>query len=122
MCQIAWTCGSRAAAQTDNLPRLLILGVGYSNTMLQHLVDKDTIVQFRYTYLFLIQSWFSNPRTHVNSDWKRIGQKYTKDFNNKKFGKQFSFCTCILPDYMSHESSKEFRKNSLLKTQKLVSF
>ena len=45
---------------------------------------------------------------YVNSDRKRIGQKYTKDFKNKKFRKQFHFLTCILPDYVFHESLKEF--------------
>ena len=31
---------------------------------------------------------------------------------NEKFKKQFYFSTFILPDYVSHESSKEFWKNS----------
>ena len=48
----------------------------------------------------------------INSDRKRIGQKYTKDFVNKKLSKQFYSFTCILPDYVSHESPKEFWKNS----------
>ena len=49
---------------------------------------------------------------YINSDRKWIGQKYTKDFSNKMFRKKFGFLTCILPDYLSHESPKEFWKNS----------
>ena len=33
-------------------------------------------------------------------------------FINQKFRKLILFFTCILPDYVSHESSKEFWKNS----------
>ena len=31
---------------------------------------------------------------------------------SEKFIKQFYLFTCILPDYVSHDSSKEFWKNS----------
>ena len=36
----------------------------------------------------------------------------SKNFINGKFKKWFYFLTCISPDYVSHESSKEFWKNS----------
>ena len=48
----------------------------------------------------------------VNSDRKWMRQKYLQDFSNEKFRKQFYFFTCILPDYVSHESLKEFWRNS----------
>ena len=36
----------------------------------------------------------------------------SKKVISKKFRKWFHSCTCILPDYVSDESSKEFWKNS----------
>ena len=42
-------------------------------------------------------------------------KKHKSIFKNviiEKFRKQFYFLTCILPDYVGHESSKFFRKNS----------
>ena len=48
----------------------------------------------------------------LNSDRKRIGQKvYSKIILIKRLGNSF-ILTCILPDYVGHESSKEFWKNS----------
>jgi hypothetical protein len=44
----------------------------------------------------------------INSNQKRIKQKYIQNFINKKFRKQFHFLTCILPDYVSHESLNFF--------------
>ena len=38
-----------------------------------------------------------------------------KNFINEKFRKWFYFFTCILPDYVPHESFKEFWKNSHFK-------
>ena len=35
-----------------------------------------------------------------------------KNCINEKFRKQLYFLTCILPDYMFHESPKEFWKNN----------
>ena len=44
---------------------------------------------------------------HQNRDKSK-----SKNFINGKFKKWFYFLTCISPDYVSHESSKEFWKNS----------
>ena len=49
---------------------------------------------------------------NLNSDSKRKAQKYIQNFISKKFRKQFYFLTCILPDYVVHESLKEFWQNS----------
>ena len=35
-----------------------------------------------------------------------------KNFINEKFKKRFYFSTCILPDFVSYESPKEFVRNS----------
>ena len=35
-------------------------------------------------------------------------QKYIKHFISEKFRKQFYFFTCILPDYVAHDITKEF--------------
>ena len=59
-----------------------------------------------------LHKWMSTWRFIVNSDQKWIGQKHLTEFINEKFRKPFSFFTCILPDYLSHESLKEFWKNS----------
>ena len=40
----------------------------------------------------------------------------------EKFRKWFYFFTCILRDYVPHESSKELKKIVIFKTQELVSF
>ena len=48
----------------------------------------------------------------VNSDSKRKAQNYIQNFVSKKFRKQFYFLTCILPNYVFHESLKEFWQNS----------
>ena len=48
----------------------------------------------------------------INSDSKRKTQNYIQNFVSKKFRKQFYFLTCILPDYVFHESLKEFWQNS----------
>ena len=61
-------------------------------------------------------SSFSQPifclRPYLNSDRKWIWQKYLRNFFNEKFRKQFHLFTCILPDYVGHESLKAFWKNS----------
>ena len=48
----------------------------------------------------------------VNSDSKWKAQNYIQNFISKKFRKQFYFLTCILPDYVFHETGKEFWQNS----------
>ena len=49
-------------------------------------------------------------------NWRLIGNENDKSFFKnviiKKFKKQFHFFICILPDHLSHKSSKEFWKNS----------
>jgi uncharacterized protein with PIN domain len=42
----------------------------------------------------------------------KMTKVFFKNFINKEFKKQFYFFICILPDYLSHKSSKEFWKNS----------
>ena len=49
---------------------------------------------------------------YVKTDWKRKRQKFFNKFISEKFKKQFHFFTCTLPNYVSHESYKEFWKNS----------
>ena len=49
---------------------------------------------------------------HVKTDRKWKAQKYINIFNYEKFRNRFKFFTCIFPDYMGHESSIEFWKNS----------
>ena len=49
---------------------------------------------------------------NLNSDRKWIWQKFSGLFIIEKFRKPFNFFTCILPDYLSHESLKEVWKNS----------
>ena len=48
----------------------------------------------------------------LKSDSKWKAQNYIQNFVSKKFRKQFYFLTCILPDYVRHDSLKEFWKNS----------
>ena len=48
----------------------------------------------------------------INSDWKRIRQKCYQFFKNEKFKKIFHLFTCILPNYVPHEITKEFWKMS----------
>ena len=48
----------------------------------------------------------------INSDSKQKAQNYIQNFVKKKFRKQFYLLTCILPDYVFHESFKEFWQNS----------
>ena len=43
---------------------------------------------------------------------KKSDSTIYKNFVREKFRKQFQFFTCILPDYLSHESLKVFWKNS----------
>ena len=51
-------------------------------------------------------------KSKVDSDRKWIWQKYLQNFLNEKFKKQFHLFTCILPDYLGHESSQESLKNN----------
>ena len=44
----------------------------------------------------------------IDSDSKRIRQKFYKFFINEKFKKIFHFFTCILPNHVPHEITKEF--------------
>ena len=44
----------------------------------------------------------------LDSDSKRIRQKFYQFFINEKFKKIFYFFTCILPNYVPHEITKEF--------------
>ena len=49
-------------------------------------------------------------------EYRPVRKKYDsfklKIFINKKFWKTFCFFTCILPDYVAHDITKEFWKNS----------
>ena len=48
----------------------------------------------------------------INSVTKRKWQKFFQEIYYWKVLKTILFFTCIPPDYVSHESSKEFLKNS----------
>ena len=43
---------------------------------------------------------------------KKTDKSILKNCISEKFRKQLYFLTCILPDYMFHESPKEFWKNN----------
>ena len=43
---------------------------------------------------------------------KKTDKSISKNCINEKFRKQLYFLTCILPDYVFHESPKEFWKNN----------
>ena len=45
---------------------------------------------------------------HLDSDLKRIRQKFYQFFINVKFKKIFNLFICMLPDYMAHDIFKEF--------------
>ena len=47
----------------------------------------------------------------LDSDSKRIRQKFYQFFINVKFKKIFNLFICMLPDYMAHDITKEFWKN-----------
>ena len=57
---------------------------------------------------------------YLDSYSKWIRQKFFKGFINEKFKKRFYFFTCILPDYVSHESPKEFWKNKYFENMRAV--
>ena len=44
----------------------------------------------------------------LDSDSKRIRQKFYQFFINEKFKKILNFFICILPNYVPHEITKEF--------------
>ena len=52
------------------------------------------------------------PEMQLNSKYRLLHQirdkSKVKNFIIEKFKKQFHFSTCISPDYVSHETSKEF--------------
>ena len=48
----------------------------------------------------------------LDSDWKRMSQKCYQFFINEKLKKLSHFFTSILPNYVPHEITKEFWKNS----------
>ena len=48
----------------------------------------------------------------LDSDSKRIRQKFYTFFINEMFKKMLHFLICILPSYVPHEITKEFWKNS----------
>ena len=54
--------------------------------------------------------------TYNAVNYRPVRKKYDSSklniFINKKFKKWFYFSICILPDYLPHESQKEFWKNS----------
>ena len=52
-------------------------------------------------------------RSYLDSYSKWIRQKCYQFFIHKKLKKLFYFLTCILPNYVTHEITKEFWKNSL---------
>ena len=54
----------------------------------------------------------------INSDSKPKAQNYFQNFISKKFRKQFYFLTCVLSDYVFHESLKEFGQNSYFENMK----
>ena len=59
---------------------------------------------------------------NVDSYSKWVRQKCYQFFINKKLKKLFYFLTCILPNYVTHEITKEFWKNSLIEICWLISF
>ena len=56
--------------------------------------------------------FFLDDTVYVDSDSKRIRQKFFKLFINEKVKKILYFLICILPNYVPHEITKVFWKNS----------
>ena len=67
---------------------------------------------YEFFHLFLIKSLQSHFFCCYSLFIFKSHKSIFKKFINEKFRKWFHFCTCILPDYVPHESSKEFVKNS----------
>ena len=62
-------------------------------------------------FLFgLVWPYSSNQKNimKVDSDLKRIRQKFYQFFINEKFKKILNFFICILPNYVPHEITKIF--------------
>ena len=71
---------------------------------------KSSIEKIRKTIAnFIVRTYYL---LYVDSDLKRIRQKFYQFFINEKFKKILNFFTCILPNYVPHEITKEFWKNS----------
>ena len=87
----------------------LIWYLGYFYSLL--CTVKPVHLQFNES-LILPRCYLAGKEVYVDSYLKWIRQKFFNEFINKKFIKRFYFFTCILPDYLCHESLKEFLKNS----------
>ena len=57
----------------------------------------------------------TSDNSQLKSDLLKSIQISIKFFFNKKFKNGFYFFTCILPDYVAHDISKEFWENSPFK-------
>ena len=64
------------------------------------------------TYYLVLTSYRKNK---VDSYSKWIRQKCYQYFINKKLKKPFYFLSCILPNYVPHEITKEFWKKNKIK-------
>ena len=62
--------------------------------------------------LQVLSSYFKSRFIHLDSYSKRIRQKCCQFFIKEKLKKTFYFLTCILPNYVPHEITKEFWKSS----------
>ena len=80
----------------------------YKNTLKRVLWSDKCPKFFKFLWGFLICT--------ANSVYRPVRKKYDsfklKIFINKKFWKTFHFFTCILSDYVAHDITEEFWKNS----------
>ena len=80
--------------------------------------------QFQYPKSMIIHYKDSSP--HFFAKYRPVHKKYDssklKNFINEKFKKIFNFFTCILPNNVAHDITKEFWKNSNFENMTAVFF
>ena len=93
------------------LPYIVSAETTYSFLNLKILGNSNSCRKFQFFYL--INRIFALEAIQVRklkTDRKWKWQKFFQKFISEKFKKQFYSFICILPDYLSHESSKIFWK------------
>ena len=86
----------------------------------------ETVWKTKQTTSFKAYSNFSCIFLNSNNSNRPVHKKYDssklKNFINEKFKKIFNFFTCILPNNVAHDITKEFWKNSHFENMTAVFF
>ena len=82
-----------------------------SHVLETHLCYLQLQALYSFSTFFFVKKAISISWNHVKTGHLKKRQKYIQIFVMKMFKKMVNFFICILPDYMTHDITKEIWKN-----------